>query len=182
MSATRVAKRYSKALVNLSSKQNNHEQVAKDLKSFVDGLEENPTIMAALSNPSIDREVRKQVLARILSDLKIAGLSADFLSFLGEKERMAEVAGILEDFQQRMDELAGRVRATVTSAVPLSSQQHEQIKSTLEKTTGKTVILEASVDASLFGGVVTRVGNLVLDGSIKTALSSMKEQLLRAVH
>ncbi len=181
MSASKVSRRYSKALMGLCDKDQSHESVAKDLSQVVAALEAAPDVAAALNDPSVDGDVREKVTGQIISDLKITGLTANFLKLLSDRQRMGEIDGVLEDFQSRLDEKAGRVRATVTSATELSKGDCDRIKAQLEKTTGKTVVLETAVDASLLGGVVARVGNLVWDGSVQTALSSMREQLLDSV-
>ena len=76
------------------------------------------------------------------------------------------------------DEKAGRVRAQVTSAQPLSPAEINRVRDSLARRTGKHVVLEAAVDPTLIGGIVARVGDLVLDGSIRTQLGSLREKLL----
>jgi len=181
MSASKVSRRYSKALMGLCDKDQSHESVASDLNQVVTALAAAPDVSTALNDPSVDIGVREKVTAQIIADLKLTGLTANFLRLLSDRQRMIEIDGILEDFQNRLDEKAGRVRATVTSATELSKGDCDRLKAQLEKTTGKTVLLETAVDPSLLGGVVARVGNLVWDGSVQTALGSMREQLLNSV-
>jgi F-type H+-transporting ATPase subunit delta len=182
MSASRVARRYSKALLNLCGGNGSTEAVVGSLEKFAAVVRESPEIVEVLDDPSIDNEARQRTLHKLVPKLGIGGHAANLLYLLGERRRLREVPGILEDLKERLDQSAGRVRASVTSASLLSQSEIKRIKDSLETSTGKTVILETSVDPTLLGGAVTKVGNLVLDGSIRTSLQSVREQLLNAVH
>jgi F-type H+-transporting ATPase subunit delta len=181
MSSSRIAKRYSKALINLCAGNGSTETVAKNLETFAAALKASPEAAQALNNPSIDAETHSKALAALVSSLGVSGHAANLIQLLGERRRLNEIPAILADFRVRLDDRAGRVRAVVTSAVALSADETQRIKAALEKNTGKSVILETSVDPSLLGGVVAQVGNLVLDGSVRTALTSVREQLLNVV-
>jgi F-type H+-transporting ATPase subunit delta len=100
-----------------------------------------------------------------------------FLLLLFDKGRIGFIDSIDEFYQKLADELKGVARATVTSATELSSDAIEKIRKGLSRRTGKKVILEINQDPSLIGGIVTRFGDLVLDGSIKTQLLGMRESL-----
>ena len=181
MSASKIAKRYSKALVALCSKDNSHEHVARDLKKVVDALHEHSEIKAALNDPKVGRSTKAKVLDSIGQGLLLRPLTKNLLAYLNDQGRLNELSGILSDFNERLDELAGRIRATVTTAKPLNPMDMTKIKTALEKATGKQVVLDANVDESIVGGVVTRMGNIVLDGSIRASLNNMKSLLLEAV-
>ena len=86
--------------------------------------------------------------------------------------------GIARAHRTLVDEHAGRIRATVTSARPLDPMLETRLKTALEKQSGKTVILEKKEDPSIVGGLVTQLGDLVYDGSVRTQLQQMREQLL----
>ena len=181
MSSSKIAKRYSKALVGLCDKDKSHEHVARDLKKIVDALEENPQVPAALVDPKVGRATKAKVLESIGQSLLLRPLTRNLLSYLNDQGRLGEIEGILLDFNERLDEIAGRIRATVTTAKPLNPMDMSKIKTALEKATGKQVVIESKVDENIVGGVVTRMGNIVLDGSIRTALNNMKSLLLEAV-
>ena len=88
--------------------------------------------------------------------------------------------GNINDFYQKLaDELKGIARASLVSATELSAETVEKIRAALSKKTGKDIILDVEQDPSLIGGIVTRIGDLVLDGSIKTQLLNMRESLKR---
>ena len=182
MSASKIAKRYSKALVGLCNADKSHEHVARDLAKIVEALKANPEVETALLDPKLGRGTKRKVLDSVGQSLLLRPLTRNLLAYLNDQGRIGELEGILWDFNERLDVLAGRVRATVTTAKPLNPMDMTKIKTALEKATGKQVVIEAQVDEQIVGGVVTRMGNIVLDGSIRTALNNMKSLLLEAVH
>ena len=102
-----------------------------------------------------------------------------FLLLLFEKGRIGFLASINEFYQALADELKGVARASLTSATELGDETIEKIRAALSKRTGRDIILEVEQDPGLIGGIVTRIGDLVLDGSIKTQLLNLKESLKR---
>jgi F-type H+-transporting ATPase subunit delta len=98
---------------------------------------------------------------------------------LFDKGRMGYIGEINNFYQKLADELKGIARASLVSATELASDIVEKIRASLSQKTGKDIILEVEQDPSLIGGIVTKIGDLVLDGSIKTQLSNMRESLRR---
>jgi F-type H+-transporting ATPase subunit delta len=102
-----------------------------------------------------------------------------FLILLFDKGRLPFIGAIHQYYEKLVDELKGVARATLVSAVALSDETVQKIRATLSEKTGKDIVLEVHQDPSLIGGIVTRIGDLVLDGSIKTQLLNMRETLKR---
>jgi F-type H+-transporting ATPase subunit delta len=102
-----------------------------------------------------------------------------FLMLLFDKGRIVFISKIDEFYQKLVDELKGVARASLISATELTSETIEKIQKSLSKKTGKDILLEVEQDPGLIGGIVTRIGDLVLDGSIKTQLLNMRETLKR---
>jgi F-type H+-transporting ATPase subunit delta len=98
---------------------------------------------------------------------------------LFDKGRFGYLSSINDFYQKLADELEGIARASLVSATELSSETVDKIRNTLSDKTGKDIILEVEQDPGLIGGIVTRIGDLVLDGSIKTQLLNMRESLKR---
>ncbi len=182
MSASKVARRYSKALVGLCNKDKSHELVAKDLDSVSKALHDNPTVADALASPTVDLGVKARVLEEISKNLALRPLTKSFLLYVNERGRTVEIPGITEDFKSRLDGLSGRIRAVVTSATPLSVLDATRLKAALERASKKKVLVETQVDASLIGGLVTRIDNLVLDGSVKSELKRLRAELMDVIH
>lgn len=102
-----------------------------------------------------------------------------FTILLFDKRRIGFIREICEFYQSLADEIKGVVHATLVSATVLSSDAVEKIRTGLAKRIGKDIVLDVEQDASLIGGVVTKIGDLVLDGSVKTQLFNMRETLKR---
>jgi len=98
---------------------------------------------------------------------------------LFDKGRIGFISSISDFYQKLVDELKGVARASLISATELTSETIEKIRKSLSKKTGKDIVLEVERDPGLIGGIVTRIGDLVLDGSIKTQLLNMRETLKR---
>jgi F-type H+-transporting ATPase subunit delta len=101
-----------------------------------------------------------------------------FVLLLLDRRRITALPAIARAYRELEDQHIGRVRAQVVSAQALAAGDLDRVRQSLEKRTGKKVLIEASVDAALIGGVVARVGDLVLDGSVRTQLASLREKLL----
>ncbi|OEU67553.1 MAG: ATP synthase F1 subunit delta, partial [Desulfobacterales bacterium PC51MH44] len=122
---------------------------------------------------------RKKVLLAIIDKVDISKVMESFLLLLFDKGRIGFLSDINEFYQKLADELKGIARAGLVSATEISSETVEKIRTTLSKRTGKDIILKVEHDPSLIGGIVSRIGDLVLDGSIKTQLLNMRESLKR---
>jgi F-type H+-transporting ATPase subunit delta len=101
-----------------------------------------------------------------------------FVLLLLERRRISALPAIARAYLELADAHTGRVRALVTSAQPLSPAEADRVRRSLEQRTGKKVIMETAVDPALIGGVVARVGDLVLDGSVRTQIAALKQRLL----
>ena len=181
MSDHRIARRYAKALIGICDKDRSHEAVGRDLDKVVESLEKEPAIRARLEDPSIKARTKGKVIESIARSLVLRPMTTNFLQVLNEKDRFGELRGIREDFARRLDEVQGRVRARVTSAKPLTVIEKKRVEDALKKTTGKSIVLDAAVDEKLLGGVVTKIGNLVLDGSVRTQLDTLEARLRQAL-
>jgi F-type H+-transporting ATPase subunit delta len=177
--STDVARRYADALVDLAAEQNLLEKVAGELAVFGSTLGASDALTSALRNPVFSLEERQGVVEAITGLAGISGITRNFLFLLVQNRRLGAFTDIRSAFEARVDEQLGRVRASVTSAVPLGDEMRDQIEKQIQHLTGKDdVVLSAVVDPALIGGIVTRVGDMVFDGSIRTQLSTIRNQLL----
>ena len=174
-----AARRYAAALTELAAAESALDKVVSDLRGLWAGLSECPELLAALNNPSFMREERKSVLLKAIDGQDVHPIARNFLCLLLDNNRMDAFHDILTATETLFDEQAGVVRAQVSSATPLDEATIESLREHLLKVTGKkSVILEPSVDPELIGGIVTRVGDLVFDGSLKTQLRLIRQKLL----
>jgi len=153
------------------------ERYQDELDGFVKVLDGEGQFEDTINNPLYAAEDRKRILLAVVEKMGLSVIIKSFLILLFEKRRFDHIRGITEYYQKLVDEYKGIVRANVAAAVRLSDDAVEKIRVSLSKKTGKTIILDIEEDPTLIGGVVTRVGDIVLDGSIKTQLENMKESL-----
>lgn len=177
MSESNVARRYAKALVETCAEAKNHAVIGKQLESFADTYASSTELQSVLSSPVLSLEDKQAILAKLFSRYLFAPTTRNFLLVLLEAGRIAEIPAVTAAFHEAMDELSQRVRATVTSAIPMERADLARIQTALQRLTGKTVMLDARVDPSIIGGVVTEIGNVVLDGSIRTQLATLGDRL-----
>jgi F-type H+-transporting ATPase subunit delta len=174
-----IARRYAKALLLIGKEDGQTELYREELGNFADLIKSTESLESAISNPLYDIESRRKILQVLIEKLEVSRVMESFLLLLFDKGRIKFIDGVNDYFQKMADELKGLVRAKLVSAVDLSSDIVDKIREALSLRTGKDVILEVEQDPSLIGGIVTKIGDLVLDGSIKTQLLNMRESLKR---
>jgi F-type H+-transporting ATPase subunit delta len=118
------------------------------------------------------------VLEKLIERAKPSKTTANFLRVLLRNDRLTELAEINRRFAAEIEERRGIVAAEVTSARELREDERAELRSNLEKLTGRQIKLNFQVDNNLIGGVVTRIGSTVYDGSVKTKLENLREQLV----
>jgi len=174
-----IARRYAKALLLIGKEDGQIDTYRQELGAFAKLVEQEKSLQQVLVNPLYNVDGRKNVLMSVTGNLKLSKSMTMFLLFLFDKGRIGFLNNINDFFQKFADELKGVARASLVSATELSSETVDKIRSALSKRTGKDIILEVEQDPGLIGGIVTRIGDLVLDGSVKTQLLNMRESLKR---
>jgi F-type H+-transporting ATPase subunit delta len=174
-----IARRYAKALLLIGKEDGQTDTYRKELGAFANLIEQEKSLQQVLVNPLYNADGRKKVLTSVMDNLNLSRAMTTFLLFLFDKGRIGFLGNINDFFQKFADELKGVARASLVSATELSSETVDKIRSALSKRTGKDIILEVEQDPDLIGGIVTRIGDLVLDGSVRTQLLNMRESLKR---
>jgi F-type H+-transporting ATPase subunit delta len=178
MSVETIARRYGTALADVVLKTGETQTVSSELKSWEEMLASSSDLRSALANPAIAHLDKAKVLESLIAKTNPSKTTANFLRVLQRNSRLTELSEINEKFAAVLEERSGHVAAEVTSARELSADQKGELKSNLEKLTGKQVQLNFGIDENIIGGVVTRVGSTVYDGSVRTQLENLKEQLV----
>jgi len=177
VSASAIAKRYAKALVELGAAEGAVDRFQTALTGVEAIFRANPDLVAVLANPAYGLDAKREILKDIIVRLDMPATVANFLLLLQERNRLAVLSQIMLAYGALADELSGVVRAKVSAAMTLSDGQVEGIRAALAKKTGKQVQVTVAVDQSLIGGVVTQVGDKVFDGSVKTQLARIEDTL-----
>jgi len=174
-----IARRYAKALLLIGKEDGQTESYRKELGSMTDLFAREKMLAQTICNPLYTVASREKVLQEVVKRLALTRVMSSFLLLLFAKGRIGFLGSINEFYQKLADDLKGVARASLVSAMGLSSDTIEKVRSALSTMTGREVVLEVAEDPGLIGGIVTKIGDLVLDGSIKTQLLNMRESLKR---
>ncbi len=178
MSIETIARRYGTALADVVLKSGETETVKKELNAFGAMISENADLHSIFSNPSIAHASKENLLGELIKRTKPSKTTANFLRVLLQNSRLTELAEISERFESVLEERSGVVSAEIISARELPATERKEFEKNLANLTGKTVRVNYEVDADIIGGVVTRIGSTVYDGSVRTKLENLREQLV----
>lgn len=181
MTANIVARRYARALFSLGKSQGDAELEAygKDLAGLVGVLMESPELLKLFRNPIFTLEEKKAIVGKILDQINPTAIVKNFCFLLADKDRLSALPEIEAYFGVLLDEAKGIVRGELVTAVELEDAKQTEVKKQLADQLGKELILDFSADAEILGGVVLKVGDKILDASLKAQLNAMKEQIKR---
>jgi len=179
MQAGSLARRYAKAVFDIGSQQGDLQKIGNDLRSLAKAMTESPELGTALSNPAIRRGDRKKVVEALLQRIGVVTTSRNLVYLLLDGERLSALPAISRSLDKMIEDKAGRVSADVISAKPLDASQLSQITTALEKLSGKKVTISKREDPDLLGGVVAKVGDTVYDGSLRTQLRTIRDELIK---
>ncbi|MBA3014635.1 MAG: F0F1 ATP synthase subunit delta [Proteobacteria bacterium] len=172
-----LANRYAKALFSVAQEENAFDDYAKSLKEIVTAMTTYPEVKDGLTNVMYPVDVRCKVMAHIAEAQGATQIIKNFLDLVIQKKRAAFLPEIAEAFQALIDAQRNICQGTVVTAMPLSAELNEKIQATLEKITGKKVVISTKVDPAILGGIIAKVGDLVMDGSIRSQLQGLKESI-----
>ena len=179
MSVRTSATRYAKALLDVAIKESDPVQIEADLATVVDAMASHADLRRALLSPAVPQGVRMNVVRALTDRIGAQPPVAKLLAMLAARGRLDLVPELLDVYRERLLAHRNIVPATVRSAVPLSAETVAALSRQLGAVTGKQMQLEVTVDPSLIGGVVTAIGSTVYDGSMRTQLQKMKQQLVK---
>jgi len=171
------AARYARALFDVALKESDPVQIERDLSTFAGLMSQNPELHTALTNPAIPASAKHQIVDALATRLTMAKPAHKLLLLLADRDRLAATPDVLDVYRERLREHQQIVRAEVTTAAPLGPDRVAQLQKQLADITGRKVDMKTTVDPSIIGGVVTRIGSTVYDGSIATQLAKLKEKL-----
>jgi F-type H+-transporting ATPase subunit delta len=174
-----IAKRYAKALFTLAIQDGKIEQYGEELGAFVQLMTQLPELADALRNPLYPETARKSLFATVANKVDLSPIIRSYLNLLIEKRRINNLSEISDFYHRLIDEHQNVARAKLSAATKLDDQAIADIAASLEKLTGKKVVVEFQVAPELIGGVVAQIGDLVLDGSVRRQLLNFKETLKR---
>jgi F-type H+-transporting ATPase subunit delta len=172
-----MARRYAAALADVVIAQGEAREVQEELNAWAQMLEDNSGLLEVFRNPTIPYEQKRNVLNTLVTRTGVRPTTANFLKVLLQNHRLAELHEINRRFALQLDERSGVVSAQVTTARDLPESTKENLRAQLGTLTGKKVRLQFAVDEELIGGIVTRIGSTLYDGSVRTQLQQIKQKM-----
>jgi F-type H+-transporting ATPase subunit delta len=174
-----LARRYARAILEIGTANGNLDKIGADLRSLAKAMRESAELVTALTNPAIRRADRRRVIDGLLQRIGAEPHSKNLVYLLLDGERLASVEAISREVDAMIEAKAGRMAAEVTSARPLDATQLSQLITALEKLSGKKLAVTRREDPELLGGVVAKLGDTVYDGSLRTQLRTLRDELTK---
>jgi len=176
--APNVSRRYAKALLELGLETHSIDALVRELDAAAAAYSASAELRAALDNPLIALSAKKAILADIAAQLSLGVVSKNTVMMLCDRRRLRILPEIAQMLREANDARAGVVRAEVTTAIAMSDAYYEKLRVQLEKMTGHKVVIDKKTDPEIIAGVVTRIGDRILDGSVRARLQSLKTALM----
>ncbi len=176
-----MARRYARALFDLGKKKGLGELDAygKDLSGLAQAVQASPELYRVLRNPIFSAEDKKKVLGKLLDKFGAGQTVRNFCMLLADKGRLAFLPDIEAYFSSLLDVEKGVVRGELVTAIELGKAKQDKVKGQLEAQAGQKLVLDFSVDPAILGGVMLKVGDKVLDASLRAQLDILKENIKR---
>jgi len=171
------ATRYARALLDVTIKESDPVTAEQDLAGFIDLAERHPELQRTLSNPVVSAGIKRGVVQQLLDRATLAPPVGKLLVLLASRGRLELLPDVLAVFRERLMEHRHIVQAEITTASALPPERVAQLQERLAAITGQTVTMSTRVDAGIIGGMVTRIGSTVYDGSVATQLAKVRERL-----
>ncbi len=179
MSYDVIARRWARAVFEIGKEGGDLARLSGDIGAFAQTFSGNEQLAEVLDDPLVPEGAREAVVSEIADRMGLVPAAKSTLRLLARKRRLIAIPDIARQLARLVDEAENVVRAEVTSAGPLADDYLARLRAELEKATGKKVVVTHAEDASLIGGVVTKLGDRVIDGSVRARLAGFRESLLR---
>jgi F-type H+-transporting ATPase subunit delta len=177
MSVQTVARRYATALADVVLEHGEAREVQEELAIWERLFQSNENLREVLRNPTVALDQKRAVLNQLIERTKPRPTTVNFLKVLLQNHRLTELAEINRKFAELLDERAGMIAATVTTARAVPDAAQKNLHERLLSLTGKKVRIDFETDPELIGGLVARIGSTVYDGSVRNQLQEIKEQM-----
>lgn len=172
-----ISSRYAKAIFELAKEAKKVPDLEKDLDALGAALEESNDFRELITNPVYSREQLAAAVAAIGNKMKLTPMVANTLGLMAQNRRLFVLPKLVSTVKGMIADERGEVTAEVTAAKKLTKAQSDKLAKTLKATVGKDVVVNVSVDDSLIGGLIVKVGSKMIDSSIKSQLSNLKNAM-----
>jgi F-type H+-transporting ATPase subunit delta len=181
MTSRGAATRYARALFDVARKEADIQQVGREIGAFGRLVAGNELLSRTFANPAIPAQHKRAIVEQLLARVSaVSPVVSKVVLMLAERDRLALLADLVTAYEARLMDNAQVVRAQVTTAVALPSERVSALQQGLARATGRQVQLDTTIDPSIIGGAVARIGSMVYDGSVTTQLQKVQERLTAA--
>src|SRR5215216_1136324 len=177
MSVIQIARRYGEALADVAIARGQVEQIDSEVRAFVEMMRSSRELHDLFASPIVSQTDKARVLDVLVDRTGPGKMTANLLRTMLDHHRLHHLDLVYEQFRREMNERKGTVLAEVTTAQAVGAAERERLSRELMAMTGKQVEFEFKTDPALIGGVVTRIGSVVYDGSIRTQLQDIRHRL-----
>jgi F-type H+-transporting ATPase subunit delta len=175
LSESTQVKRYSQAIFEIAQEHNELEKWKNDLQK-ISSLAHNSELVAVMENPKYIFEDKKQLLDKQLTDIGRMALNLAYI--LTNEGNFSLITSISDSFQKLMDQYKGIATAEITTAIPIDEVEKQKLADRLGKIIGKSIVITEKVDPDIIGGIITRVDGKIIDGSTRSQLAALKNELV----
>jgi F-type H+-transporting ATPase subunit delta len=177
MSLTTIARRYAEAVADVAVAQNQVEQIDAELNAFAQLMKSNRELYEVFASPVLSNEQKSKVLGALVEHTKPSSTTTNLLKVMLKNYRLHHLDAVYQQFKREINQRQGLLAAEVTTAQGLSAGEQNLLNQRLQELTGKQVQIQFKTDSTLIGGVITKIGSVEYDGSIRTQLETVKQRL-----
>jgi F-type H+-transporting ATPase subunit delta len=174
-----LARRYARAVIEIGTETKSLDKLGAELRSLSEARKLSAELVSSLTNPAIRRADRRKVIDALLQRINASPHTRNLVYILLDGERLASLPAISREVDAMIEARSGRIAAEITSAKPLEAAELKQITAALEQMSGKQVSVTQRQDPALLGGVVAKLGDRVYDGSLRTQLRNLRDELIK---
>ena len=179
MSQGVIARRYAKALINMAEERNDLENTGLSFSNLAKVFKDSIELREVFSDTKIPSNVKQKLLKEILKEIHAPELIDTFSRFILFKRRITILPDIERAFNYFLQEKLGRIEAKVTVPYELPKEEVGKLEKTISKYSGKKASVSINIDPTIIGGIVTRIGSVVIDGSVNTQLNQIRQTIIR---
>ena len=172
-----IAGRYAQALFELAKEADGLKALEADADALQAALAASPELAAMIASPVVARDEQVGAMAAIAAKMGLSTLTANTLALMGGNRRLFVLPQLVADLKARIAVEKGEMTADVTSATPLTAAQSKKLAETLKAKVGKTIKLNTTVDESLIGGLIVKLGSVMIDTSVKAKLAALQNAM-----
>ena len=172
-----IAARYAQALFEIAKEENGLAALETDTEALAAALAESPELAAMIASPVISREDQSRAMAAVAAKMGLSAHVANTLALMAGKRRLFVLPQLVATLRARIAEAKGEVTADVVAATGLSAAQARALADTLKARVGKDVKLNTTVDESLIGGLIVKLGSTMIDTSVKARLAALQNAM-----